>query len=146
MENVTSWSWPNMFDVARGQINLYSDTRSIVNRVKLLLLTEPTELYMVPNFGVGLKKHLFKYNNDNVIAIIRDELIEQLRLWEPCVIPEETKVTRGLTYTKNVMDGITNISEEMNDLNLTITLTTSYSQVISFGITAADLGVVELNA
>ena len=126
----SSMSWPNMFDVARSKVNLYTDAKSITNRVKLLLLTEPTELYMCPNFGVGLKKHLYKYNNDNVISLIRDELIEQLRLWEPSVIPEKTTVTRGLTYTGS--DDAQTVSEQMNTLNLTITLTTSYMEEISF--------------
>ena len=133
----TSWSWPNMFDVARGKIGLYSDAASIVNRVKLLILTEPTELHMVPNFGVGLKKYMFTYNNDNTIAMIKDELIAQLRLWEPAVIPEKTVVKRGLEYS-----GGTDINSKvnaLNELNLTITLTTTYMQEVSFGVTQRDI-------
>ena len=62
---------------------------SIVNRSKLLILTEPTELYNNPDFGVGLKRHLFQYNNENQKAIIRDRIVEQLRLHEPCVDPDK---------------------------------------------------------
>ena len=134
----SSWSWPNLFDVARNKVNLYNNTQSLTNRVKLLLLTDPTELYMTPNFGVGLRKHLFKYNNDNVIALIRDELIDQLRLWEPGVIPEETTVVRGLQYSEDASSAKT-ISEKMNTLNLTITLTTRYMQQVSFQLTDEDI-------
>lgn len=134
----TSWSWPNLFDVARGQVNLYSDTQSIVNRVKLLLLTDPTELHMCPNFGVGLRKHLFKYNNDNVIALIRDELIQQLKLWEPAVIADRTIVKRGLSFTGQYDPDVTPIPD-INKLELTITLTTNYMQVVNFSITEEDL-------
>lgn len=134
----TSISWPNMFDVARSKVNLYSNEKSLTNRIKLLLLTEPTELYMEPNFGVGLKKHLFKYNNDNVIALIQDELIEQLALWEPGVIPEDTKVERGPAYTWDP-DKWESVSDKMNVLDLQITVQTIYARTLTFGITNEDL-------
>lgn len=136
----SSFSFPNLFDVARSRVNLFVDTRALTNRVKLLLLTEPTELYMVPTFGVGLKKYMFTYNNDNTIAIIRDKLIEQLRLWEPGVIPEETKVERGLLYTESATAEENAL--ETNHLKLTITLTAADMQVISFGVTTADFDLV----
>jgi len=126
-----------MFDVARGQVGLYTDVRSVVNRVKLLLLTEPTELYLTPNFGVGLKKYMFSYNNDNTIAMIKDALIAQLRIWEPSVIPEETTVTRGLDYTGS--NDIVTAANIVNVLNLTITLKTRYGQTISFGVDEKDI-------
>lgn len=137
----SSWSWPNMFDVARNRVSLYNDTASIVNRVKLLLLTEPTELYMCPNFGVGLKRYLFTYNNDNTIAMIKDRLIEQLRMWEPAVIPEETTVTRGLNYTGQPDPQVT--GQAINKLELTVTLRTRYMQTISFQLTEEDLGGIQ---
>lgn len=129
---VSSWSYPNLFDVARSKINLYVDATSVVNRVKLLLLTEPTELYMVPNFGVGLKKYMFTYNNDNTIAMIRDALIEQLRLWEPDVVPEETKVERGSNYTTDPNADLSVLN--LNKLSLTITLTLADMHVVSFDV------------
>lgn len=134
----TSWAWPNIFDVARGKVDLYTNTRSLTNRIKLLLLTEPTELYNEPTFGVGLKKHIFKYNNDNVIALIQDELIEQLRYWEPGVIPEDTTVVRGPRHNWDPEKRET-VNEVMNTLELKVTVKTSSMQIISFMITNADL-------
>ena len=131
----SSWSWPNLFDVARNKVNIYTDTKSIANRVKLLLLTEPTELYMVPNFGVGLRKYMFMYNNDNVPAMIRDELIEQLRLWEPAVIPEQTTVVRI-----ELTDAVVPVSE-IDHMRLTITVVTSYMEQVSFEISSNDIRV-----
>lgn len=135
----SSWSWPNMFDVARNRVSLYNDTASIVSRVKLLLLTEPTELFMTPNFGVGLKRYLFTYNNENTIAMIKDALIEQLRIWEPAVIPEETKVSRGLQFTGGGSNDPQVAVKTNNTLELTITLVTRYKQVIQFGLNEHDL-------
>lgn len=141
----SSLSWPNMFDVSRNKVNLYSNNKSITNRVKLLLLTEPTELYMEPNFGVGLRKHIFKYNNDNVIALIQDELIEQLRLWEPGVVPEQTKVER-LPTNAFTADNWNATASRMNILYLKITLRTVYGDTVSFNITDADIAGLDWEA
>lgn len=97
------------------------------------MLTEPTELYMSPNFGVGLKRYLFTYNNDNTIALIRDKLVEQLRLWEPSVIPDDTKVVRGLLSSQP--SDLTTVTDKMSKLELTVTLKTIKQQEISFDIT-----------
>lgn len=136
----TSWSWPNMFDVSRNKVALYEDTRSIINRVKLLLLTDPTEMYMTPNFGVGLKKYLFLYNRDNVPAMIRDELIEQLRLWEPSVIPEETKVERKQSGAVDITNPEL-VRDKVSKLDLTITLVTGNMNTISFGVSDSDINI-----
>jgi len=122
-----------MFDVARSKVNLYTDTQSIINRVRLLILTEPTELYMVPNFGVGLKRYMYTYNNENTIAMIKDRLIEQLRLWEPAVVAEETEVQRGAQ--SDASNELALVSE-LNHLQLTVSLKTTYSQDISFDVEA----------
>ena len=126
--NTTSWAFPNMFDVARNRVSVMNDTKSIANRVKLLILTEPTELYMNPTYGVGLKRFLFQYNTDNVVAMIRDRIVEQLRIWEPCVNPDATQVERGLKYT-----GMTESDQvgDINHLKLTVTLETIYGDQLS---------------
>lgn len=134
----SSWSWPNMFDVSRSSVSLYNDAPSIVNRVKLLLLTDPTELYMNPTFGVGLRKYMFTYNNDNTIAHIKEELIEQLKLWEPAVIPEETRVEPGLQYTADPAEPLKALNRS-NQLLLTITLTTAYMKQVTVNIMSNDL-------
>ena len=131
----SSLSFPNMFDVARGKVSVYADAKAIVNRVKLLMLTDPTELHMVPNFGLGLRKYMFAYNNDNTIALIKDKLIEQLRLWEPGVVPEETLVERGLEYTEASSE---ETIVDINHLKLTVTLMTTDLKQVSSGIMLSD--------
>lgn len=135
----SSFAWPNMFDVARSKVNLYTDTKSITNRVKLLLLTDPTEMHMNPNFGVGLRRYIYTYNNDNVIALIRDKLIDQLQLWEPGVIAEETTVSRGISNESADYSAFSTDVADLNKLELTITLKTAYAGVISFSINQHDI-------
>lgn len=103
----TSISFPNMFDVARNTVSVLKGNESIVNRCKLLILTEENEMYNSPEFGVGLKRHLWKYNNENEKAIIRDRITEKLRIYEPCCIPDKTTYADSLLYTE----------DESNDLD-----------------------------
>lgn len=123
----SSLNWPNIFDVSRNKCAVAEDNAAIVNRVKLMILTEPSELYMNPSYGVGLKRHLFKYNNDNEKATIRDKIVEQLKLWEPRVDADKTVFNDGLLYTGDV----NTIGQEYNKLNLTITLVTTYGDTLT---------------
>ena len=129
MPNTESLYWPNLFDVSRNKMSIATDGQSIVNRVKLLLLTQPTELYMNPTYGVGLKKYMFRYNDDNTLAMIKDNIIEQLRLWEPCVIPDKTQVTRGLLYT-----GDANQQFDNNHLKITVILQSKYGEELTIEV------------
>ena len=56
----SSWKFPNMIDVTRNRVNIAQDAQSVVNRVKLLMLTNPTELYNELDFGVGMKRYLWQ--------------------------------------------------------------------------------------
>lgn len=122
MANTTSLKWPNMFDVSRNRVVVAEDNQSVVNRTKLLLMTEPTELYMNPDFGIGLRRHIFQYNTDNQKAIIKDRIIKQLRLHEPCVVPEDTVLADGLVFTGGQDDP----EQKYNKLESTCMLVTKF--------------------
>lgn len=126
----SSLNWPNIFDVSRNKCAVAEDNAAIVNRVKLMILTEPTELYMNPTYGVGLKQHLFKYNTENEKALIRDRIVEQLKLWEPRVDADKTIFSDGLLYTGD----INSIGQDFNTLNMTITLVTTYGDTLTVNI------------
>lgn len=120
MAHTTSWAFPNLFDVARNRISVIADTASVVNRSRLLILTEPTELYNSPNFGVGLKRHLFQYNNENQKAIIKDRIVAQLELHEPSVEAKETSFADGLLFSGSA--GENPSAQEHNRLKMTVSL------------------------
>lgn len=134
--NTVSVGFPNLFDVSRNRVATMKDSASVANRVKLLLLTEPTELYMNTNFGVGLKRFMFQYNNENVIAQIKDRLVEQLRMWEPCVEADKTTVVRGLAYSGQ---GPLEQTSEQDQLNLTITVYTIYGEKLDITLNGSQL-------
>lgn len=141
--HTSSIAWPNLFDVASNKVSVLQDATSVTNRCKLLILTEPTEIYNSPDQGVGLKRHLWHYNNDNQKAIIIDRIKDQLRLHEPSVIPEETQYSDGLQFSE-VHDST---NADYNELKMTIALKTTFGDDTSleFEIDQAKLFGVENN-
>lgn len=124
MAETTSLAFPNMFNIATNQVSVIEDTNSVSNRTRLLILTEPTELYNNPDFGVGLKRHLWKYNNEAEKGLVRDRITEQLRLHEPCVYPDQTQYSDGLLFSGEQ----TNILTEHNTLSMTVALQTVFRE------------------
>lgn len=136
MAETTSLAWPNMFDVARNRVSVYEDNTALVSRTRLLILSEPTSLYNSPEFGVGLARHLWQYNNENQKAIIKDRIVQNLRINEPYVIPDETQFANGLLFTGEV----NNFSaQEYNQLKMTVALKTTYNTEISITLNDSDI-------
>lgn len=124
MSKTNSIKFPNMIDVASNRVGLYTDDESVVNRTRLLFLSDPTSLYNNPDFGAGLKRYLFQYNTKNTAAMVKETMKEQLRLHEPCVDPDETQFIDGLLFTE---DETTNVSPvDFNKLKMTVGLRTIY--------------------
>lgn len=125
MSNTNSWSFPNMLDITTNKINIVTDEASVVNRTRLLILTESTELYNNPDFGVGLKRYLWQYNTENVRAMLKDRIKDQLRLHEPCVEADQTE------FSDNLMDEEINrfSPQEYNRLKMTVGLKTTFGGV-----------------
>ena len=123
MAKTSSIRFPNMFDPARNVVNVVEDAASVVNRSRLLILTEPTELYNEPEFGVGLKRYLWQYNTPNTKAILQDRIRDQLHLWEPCVYSEQTEFADGLLFTEGQSRAAEN---NFNQLKMTVKLSTTF--------------------
>ena len=136
MAETTSLKFPKMFDVARNQVSVLADDASIVNRSKLLILSEQNSLYNEPNFGVGLVRYLWHYNvqdrfhSANQRAIIEDRIKEQLRLHEPYCKPEETQFADELLFTEVSPTA----RSSHNRLDMTVGLKTTYNQEVSISI------------
>lgn len=120
MAHTQSWAFPGLFDVARNRVSVLDDTASVANRSRLLILTEPTELYNSPDFGVGLKRHLFQYNNENQKAIIKDRIVEQLERHEPFVDAKSTEFADGLLFSGSSSEDQS--AQEYNRLKMTVSL------------------------
>lgn len=130
MSETTSIAFPNMFNVAQNQVAVLEDNVSITNRVRLLMLTDPTELYNSPKYGVGLKKYLFQYNNKNTVAHLQDTVREKVRQYEPYVDADKIEYAEGLVYSGT--DNDSNIeSKQFNELPMTVKLGTKFGDVVT---------------
>ena len=127
MANTTSWQWSNgkIFDIARNKVAVMEDNTSVVSRTRLLILSEPTSMYNDPDFGVGLARHLWHYNNANEKAIIKDRIKEQLRINEPYSIPDQTQFADGLLFTGGTEPDFS--AQEYNRLKMTVAVKTTYN-------------------
>lgn len=121
-----SLAFPNIFNVSQNKVAVLEGNASIVNRSRLLIMTEPTELYNNPDFGVGLKRHLWQYNTENQKAIIKDRIIEQLRKHEPCCTPEKTTFADGLLFSEQ-----SSLPEQKyNELEMTVGIASIYGDML----------------
>lgn len=127
-----SLAFPVMFNTVNNGVAVLEGNNSIVNRTRLLFLTEPTELYNSPTFGVGLKRYLFQYNNENTKAMMKDRMIDQLRLFEPCCDAAASEFADGLLFSGS-NDTIT--SQPFNRLEMTVALKTVYGDTAKVDLT-----------
>ena len=61
----------------------------IAQNVKMIVLTNPGERVMIPDFGVGLRNYLFDNFSEEVFANIRGKIHQQIERWMPFVQIEE---------------------------------------------------------
>ena len=134
MAKTSSIRFPNMIDPARNIVNVATDGDSVANRCKLLILTEPTELYNEPKFGVGLKRYLWQYNTPSTEAIIHDKIRDQLDKWEPCVYAQNTEFASGLLFTES---SVPDNTQSFNQLKMTVALKTKFGEDLD--VTLDDL-------
>lgn len=129
MANTTSWAWPNIFNISQNRVAIYEDNKAIVSRGRLLILTEPTEVYHEPEHGVGMKRYLFRYNKPNVKAEICDRCKAQFGLHDPSVDAPNTDWADGLKFSGSD-DNIT-LNDKLSHLKMTIALKTKYGDVLN---------------
>lgn len=128
MVHTNSLAFPNMFSVSKNMVNILENDVSVVNRVRLLMLSDPTSLYNSPTFGVGLKRYLFQYNTENTKAQLQDRIKDQLRIYEPCVESDKTMFADGLLYTGGQISN--DDYSDANRLKMTMSLKTIYGDTV----------------
>ena len=130
----SSWAFPNMINVAQNTVATIEDEVSVSNRSRLLILTEPTEIYNEPTQGVGLKRYLWQYNNDNVKAMIQNRIVEQLREHEPYCNADNTQFADGLLFTGDTADP----TQRFNKLEMTVAIETTFGGTVSVDVSTTS--------
>ena len=76
---------PLTYDSGNGFIMLKKLKNVIKQNLKMLLLTNPGERVMEPDFGVGMKRYLFESFGTDVFSRIDSKIREQVSRYMPAI-------------------------------------------------------------
>jgi hypothetical protein len=79
----------------RGFFRTQSGTNQIKSDLLCLLLTEPGERVMLPEFGTNLRKFIFEPNDSVIVDQVKSEISRAISLWEPRIAVTNISVTTG---------------------------------------------------
>lgn len=72
--------------------------------LRMLVLTNPGERVMIPDFGVGIRNYLFEPNNANIYSAIKERILQQTTRYLPYIQIEDLRVfpdTASAAYNQN---------------------------------------------
>jgi len=77
---------PLVIDQIDGAYGLVKDLNLLAQQnLKMLILTEPGERMMIPQYGVGLKRQLFENNNPALQSSITGRITSQVSKYLPYI-------------------------------------------------------------
>jgi len=77
---------------AKGYWHSQEDVDQIKSDMLILLLTNPGERVMLPEFGTGLRELFFEPNDATLQANARQKIINAISLWEPRITVQQIEV------------------------------------------------------
>lgn len=83
-----------------GMLRSQTGINQIKSDLLALLLTEPGERVMLPNFGTPLKRFIFEPNDPSLMNSVREAIIESIRNWEPRIQVTDIQVTNSPSQIK----------------------------------------------
>jgi len=93
---------PLSYDGTDGFKLLKSFTQMVKQNFKMLILTNPGERVMNPEYGVGITRYLFENFSDNTYAIIDSRIREQVNLYMPFIKIQEVNF-QGYAESANTL-------------------------------------------
>ena len=88
-------------------------TELIKQNVKMVLLTNPGERIMIPEFGVGIVRYLFELSTIGVYDVLENRIRQQLRTYIPSInltglsvepLNDEQRLNVSISYEINVLN------------------------------------------
>ncbi|HEY4569054.1 MAG TPA: GPW/gp25 family protein [Kribbella sp.] len=89
----TGWDLALAPDPVRGALGYRSGPEKVRQAIQVILLTEPGERVMRPDFGCGLRRYLMEPNTIAVRASLQRAVATAIETWEPRVRLLEVSVT-----------------------------------------------------
>ena len=81
---------------AQGYFHSQSGLRQIKSDLLILLLTNPGERVMLPEFGTGLRELVFEPNDSTLRARARELIVSAIETWEPRVTVDQIEITTDI--------------------------------------------------
>ncbi len=75
-----------------GRVVWSAGAQNIREAIRIILLTEPQERLLLPQFGGGLQSFLFKPNTVTTHRLIEERITQELTRWEPRITLEKVAV------------------------------------------------------
>lgn len=86
------------YPIVKHPLGLLRTQRGI-NQIKsdllVLLLTEPGERVMLPDFGTPMKQFFFEQNDSVIVERVREVIANSVRKWEPRIAVTAIEVTNS---------------------------------------------------
>jgi phage baseplate assembly protein W len=102
-------------------------TQSGMNQVKsdllVLLLTEPGERVMLPDFGTPLKRFFFEPNDSSLVEKVKEAISNSISRWEPRIAVNQIEVTNSASAINESLDTFDNREDSEHILLIRIMFT-----------------------
>ena len=79
----------------RGILRSQKGVNQVKSDLLVLLLTEPGERVMLPDFGTPLKQFFFEQNDSVIVERVREEIANSIRTWEPRIAVTAIEVSNS---------------------------------------------------
>lgn len=89
------WDFPPLPDAGTRSLRLVDGPEKVRQSIWLILETEPGERIMRPQFGCGLRRYLMKPNNSATRALMQNDVVRALAMWEPRIKLQQVSVEPG---------------------------------------------------
>lgn len=106
------WGFPFKISKDNGRVETSQERENIRQSVKIILMTEPGERMVRPEFGTRLHQFLFENMDSRTEEMICREVRQSLRRWE-----KRIQVTKVETDIKNGKQGELHIAVTYRVLN-----------------------------
>ncbi len=91
----TGWKFPFAVSAEHGWVEISELKENIRESVRIILLTEPGERILHPEFGSKLRQFLFETIDSRTQEMIKREVRHSLQLWERRIVDIEVNADAG---------------------------------------------------
>jgi uncharacterized protein len=112
----TGWKFPVQVDPSTGLIMLSEHEEDIKEAIGIIIHTSKGERVMRPSFGCGINEYLFDVINPTTLSLLKTNITEAIRTWEPRVTKVEVDVKQDHDIAEKLLIEISYVVRTTNNL------------------------------